>query len=139
MTLVLLALPVLAHRLFPIAQVIPATYGYWGLPFIVVGAVLLAWAMVLFKRHGTTVNPVRDPSVLVVAGPYGFSRNPMYLGFLLVLTGMAILLGSVVAFLFPLFFFILAQWVLIPYEEAILEYSCVEKYPEYRRDVRRWL
>src|SRR5689334_7350844 len=63
-------------------------------------------AIASFRRAGTTVNPLRPDrsAALVASGIYGVTRNPMYLGFLLLLIGFAIYLSNLLAFLFlPIF------------------------------------
>ncbi len=70
------------------------------------GFVVAAWGVAAFRRAGTTVNPMKpeSSSSLVVSGIYSFTRNPMYLGFLLALLAWAIYLSHPAAFLFlPLF------------------------------------
>jgi protein-S-isoprenylcysteine O-methyltransferase Ste14 len=76
---------------------------------------------------------------LMTGGPFGFSRNPMYLGMLIWLVGLAILLGSLIAFLFPILLFLLANFLLIPTEERRMEHQFGKQYVAYRQRVRRWL
>jgi protein-S-isoprenylcysteine O-methyltransferase Ste14 len=63
----------------------------------------------------------------------------MYLGALIWLFGLAILLGSLAAFLFPILLLLLANFLIIPLEERSMEGLFEEQYAEYRRRVRRWL
>ena len=68
---------------------------------IVTGLLLLVNAGGLFKRAGTDLIPFRNVSALVTDGVYRFTRNPMYLGMLLVLLGCAVTVGSVYALAVP--------------------------------------
>jgi protein-S-isoprenylcysteine O-methyltransferase Ste14 len=74
----------------------------------------------------------------VTSGPFRFSRNPMYLGMLSWLIGLAVLLGSLIVFLFPILFFLLANFLVIPLEERDMKRIFKERFIEYKRRVRRW-
>ena len=75
----------------------------------------------------------------MTSGPFRFTRNPMYLGMLIWLTGLAVLLGSLMAFLFPILLFLLANSLIIPLEERLMEETFGESFLDYKRRVRRWL
>jgi protein-S-isoprenylcysteine O-methyltransferase Ste14 len=62
----------------------------------------------------------------------------MYLGMLIWLVGLAVLLGSVMVFLFPILFFLLANFLVIPLEERSMERGWGGRYLGYKRTVRRW-
>lgn len=94
-----------------------------------------------FRREGTTVDPTRPEtaSSLVVTGVYRFSRNPMYLGFLLVLAGWGIHISNLLAFAaLPVFVAYLTRFQIIPEERALLSLFG-SAYSDYQRSVRRWL
>lgn len=94
-----------------------------------------------FRRARTTVNPLRPEraSALVTSGIYRWSRNPMYLGDLLLLLGWAAWLGSVPALcLVPAFVLCLNRFQ-IRAEEGALAARFGETYAAYCRRVRRWL
>jgi len=105
---------------------------------VVLGVVLNLWTS-LFKKNKTTVKPHETPSKMITSGPYKFTRNPMYLGMSLLFFGLAIFLGSLVAFSFPLLFIILMDATFIPQEEKNLERRFGKKYIEYKNKVRRWI
>jgi protein-S-isoprenylcysteine O-methyltransferase Ste14 len=99
----------------------------------------MAWALVTLVRHRTTFHPDREASRLVVAGPYRFSRNPIYLGLTAVYAGAALLANTLWAILLlPLVLIIVATQV-IGREERYLARTFGEDYSEYCRRVRRWL
>jgi protein-S-isoprenylcysteine O-methyltransferase Ste14 len=129
----------LLHVGLPIAQPIVEPYRYAGAVLIVLAGALGAWGVILFRRARTGVVPFSEATVLVTAGPYRFTRNPMYLGMAGVLAGTAIWLGSVTPWLvLPAFVAIIGERFIAP-EEAMLERVFGERYVRYRAAVRRWL
>jgi protein-S-isoprenylcysteine O-methyltransferase Ste14 len=103
------------------------------------GAVLVAAALGLFRRAGTNPEPWKPSSALVRGGIYRRSRNPMYLGMLLVYVAAAILFASPAAGLLLVPLFLVLDRLVVAREEAYLTRRFGEKYEEYRRSVRRWL
>ena len=110
-----------------------------GLVPIGAGLLLAGWALGLFRHRGTTLEPFGRPAVLVTTGPYGISRNPMYLGMLLILVGCALLAGGAPALVAPVGFVVTMNASQIPQEEAALQAAFGPAYRTYRRRVRRWL
>jgi len=137
--LVVLLLMVSLHFVFPILQVLPFPYRYSGLVFVLGGILLVLWAARLFGRAGTTIKPFQEASALVVRGPYRLSRNPMYVGMVGVLVGIALLLGSLSpAIIIPLFVALMDVRFIRP-EEVALERIFGATYGDYKAKVRRWL
>jgi protein-S-isoprenylcysteine O-methyltransferase Ste14 len=127
------------HFGFPIARPIEAPYRYGGAVLIGLAIALIVWAAVLFKRARTGIVPFSEATALVTAGPYRFTRNPMYLGMAGVLGGTAIWLGSLTPWLvLPAFMRIVAERFIVP-EEAMLKAAFGRAYEEYKAAVRRWL
>ncbi|MDB6034372.1 MAG: conserved rane protein of unknown function [Verrucomicrobiales bacterium] len=94
-----------------------------------------------FRRSRTTVNPLKPQTAttLVTSGIYQRTRNPMYLGFLIVLLGWGVLLSNVIAFIFlPLFIFYMNRFQIHP-EERALATLFGKEFAFYRSKVRRWL
>lgn len=109
--------------------------------FAIPGMLVTIAGFTAFRREGTTVDPTRPElaSSLVVTGVYRFSRNPMYLGFLLVLTGWAIHIANLLAFAaLPVFVAYLTRFQIIPEERALLT-RFGDAYRAYLGSVRRWL
>jgi protein-S-isoprenylcysteine O-methyltransferase Ste14 len=136
---ILIALPILLHYLIPVMILVPRPYSYLGAVLMLLGLALMTWAAMLFRKVGTSFQLQGESSVLVTSGPFRFSRNPMYLGMLIWLMGLAILLGSLVVFVFPFLFFLLANLLMIPLEEKSMEQMLGQQFIEYRQRVRRWL
>ncbi len=126
------------HSFFPIKDIV-GSYHFLGILFIVFGLVINLWADSLFKKNKTTVKPDNTPSKLIINGPFRFSRHPMYLGFVLLLLGVAIILGSISSFVVPGIMFLTLEWKFIPLEEKNMEKCFGKKYLEYKNQVRRWL
>ena len=102
------------------------------------GVYLIVRAAMVFERHGTPHNFDRSTSV-VVEGPFRWTRNPMYLGMVALLLGIAVCLGNAVSLLAPALFFAVIQMKFIPLEERKMEEELGESYQQYRRRIRRWL
>ena len=137
--LVAVLLMVFFHRVAPWAQVLDAPYRYAGIIIAGVSLGLGAWAAALFRRAGTNIRPFMPSTALVVAGPYRFTRNPMYLGMSGILLGAAIFMGSLTPFVvIPAFMALIAERFIIP-EEAKLGAAFGREYLDYKARVRRWL
>jgi len=116
--------------------------GAWdivGASLILLGILLPVWGARTFKRHETNILPYKDPDNMVTDGPFKFTRNPMYLGMMLVLAGTAILVGTKLAPIFPLVFFAVANWWYIPFEEGRMAEAFGTNFSEYKSKVRRWI
>jgi protein-S-isoprenylcysteine O-methyltransferase Ste14 len=114
---------------------------FLGASFAMAGAVVSALGVVSFWRAKTTVNPMNPAtsSSLVIGGIYALTRNPMYLGFLLVLIGWAVFLSNSLAFLLlPVFIFYMNRFQIEPEERALASLFGKE-FITYESRVRRWL
>lgn len=98
-------------------------------------------SVVAFIRARTTVNPLAPhrTSALVVKGLYRFSRNPMYLGMLLILSGWAVFLAEPLTLVPVAIFAALIEAMQIRPEERALEEKFGEDYRAYKKRVRRWI
>ena len=107
---------------------------------LLVGVVFVGWSVLLFRRAHTTLNPNKKPGKMIESGPYLISRNPMYLGLLLMLLGYAFLKGEFVFFVTPVVYYVLMDKIVIPYEEKmIVDAIGQEKYGVFAQKIRRWL
>jgi protein-S-isoprenylcysteine O-methyltransferase Ste14 len=109
-----------------------------GLVFVA-ALVLFAWAVTSMTRAGSNV-PTSMPSKIIVAnGPYRLTRNPIYLGMMLSLIGLAIAFDSVWSLAALVVFFLVIRYGVVAREEAYLERKFGDDYRSYRAHVRRWL
>jgi protein-S-isoprenylcysteine O-methyltransferase Ste14 len=106
---------------------------------ILAGLTLMLWGLGTFARARTSVMPIRPARTLVIAGPYRFTRNPMYVGLTALYLGLALLVKTLWPIvLLPGVLGALYQFVVQP-EERYLASAFGVEYVEYRRRVRRWL
>jgi len=124
---------------FPIPRVIPPFWNLLGLLPVAFGVLLNLVADRAFQQAHTTVKPFSQSSSLVTEGVYQISRNPMYLGFALVLIGIAILLRSLVPYLVIALFVLLIDRVFIRVEEKMLADQFGGQWEAYRKQTRRWI
>ncbi|OWJ91537.1 protein-S-isoprenylcysteine methyltransferase [Pseudomonas sp. A46] len=112
-----------------------------ALPVLFLGLAVCVAGVLSFRRARTTVNPLQpqQASSLVEAGIYRYSRNPMYLGFALILAAWALALASPLALLGVLIFVLYMNRFQIAPEERALEALFGEAFDRYRARVRRWL
>ena len=112
----------------------------FAIVLIVLGIVLAVSAAALFRREGTELDPTSTANrKLVTSGPFKLTRNPMYLGLVVVTLGVAIWVGAWPMFLAPVAIFATTNWVHIPFEEAKMRRQFGESFDGYARKVRRWI
>ncbi|PSJ16669.1 methyltransferase family protein [Nitrosomonas supralitoralis] len=112
-----------------------------ALALVLTSTMLIIVAAKAFFAAKTTVNPIlpQSSTAIVTTGIYKFSRNPMYLGFLLILIGWAVFLGNVLGALFlPFFVLYMNRFQIIP-EECVLLKKFGSEYAVYLATVRRWI
>ena len=113
----------------------------FGSIMIISGLIILLSAIILFKKYKTTITPLKPSKAtkLIVSGVYKFSRNPMYLGLLLVLSGISTILNPIGGLsLIPLFILYLNFFQIILEENSMINLfkdECLD----YKKNVRRWI
>ncbi len=106
-----------------------------------IGILLILAGAIEFRAAKTTVNPMQpgNASSIVTRGVYAISRNPMYVGFLLILLSWAVFLSNILSFaVLPTFVWYMNRFQIIPEERALLA-KFDEDYSAYTKSVRRWL
>jgi protein-S-isoprenylcysteine O-methyltransferase Ste14 len=126
-------------KFLPLVEV----FGPWAQPLAIalwgVGVGLVIWSAVWFWRKKTTIEPHHDPEVLIVEGPYKISRNPIYLGMLVILTGSVLWYGALgPVWVPPVFAWIVTVRFIRPEEQALVRRFGQEA-SEYLGATRRWL
>ena len=127
------------HWVLPLRILVEEPYNRIGIALLAIGITVTIASAGLFKTRGTPVKPFEPSTVLVTDGFYKISRNPMYLGMVIALIGMAVRLGSLSAFI-PIPIFVI--WIRSRYierEEVFLEGIFGQQYRDYKARVRRWL
>ena len=117
----------------------PARVRWSGLPLVLAGIAMAMAGSRLFARAGTNIVPLTRSTTLVTHGVFAWSRNPMYLGMFLALSGTALLVQAWAAWLVVIAFVALIRQRFVLREEALLRQTFGEAYADYCRTVRRWI
>ena len=132
-------LMVACGRYFPLVEIPGLLPDLVGTGLMALGLLMILWPAASFGRRGTGVIPFSPASHLVTTGFYRFTRNPMYLGMLLLLLGGGLKGGFLGAFLpIPLFPLVIHRQYILR-EEVFLEEIFGQAYLDYKQRVRRWL
>lgn len=127
------------HFGWPIRTLLVWPYTVNGWILFVLGLVIAVIVNRQFARHGTTIKPFEESTILFTEGLFSISRNPVYVASVIGLTGFWIGLGS----LSPLIVLPIYVWLIttrfIVVEEAMLEARFGDTYRDYKRSTRRWL
>ena len=117
----------------------------------VIGPVLPEWlkpvGMVLLLTGGTVVllcggmlsTPGITPTKFIVLGPFRYMRNPMSLGLVTTMFGLALFCRSISILLFSVTLFLVLHGIVVLWEESFLERRYGESYVQYKHSVNRWL
>ena len=127
------------YFLIPVSRFIPPFWNLLGIIPLALGLLLDLRADKVFHQVGTTVKPYEESTVLVTGGLYKISRNPMYLGFVLLLLGIAVLFGTVTPFLVVGVFAVAMDRIFISAEERMLAKKFGANWQAYKNRVGRWL
>jgi protein-S-isoprenylcysteine O-methyltransferase Ste14 len=129
----------LLHFLLPVIRFIFSPWNLTGIIPILAGITLNLIADRHFKKAGTTVKPFKKSTTLITESVFKISRHPMYLGMVLILIGMAVLLGTLTPFLVVIAFYLIMETVFIRVEERMMEETFGSQYQNYRKKVRKWI
>jgi protein-S-isoprenylcysteine O-methyltransferase Ste14 len=126
--------------LMPLPFVPAAVPAVWlGAAVFAVALALFAWAVTTMSRAGSSVQTSQPTTAIVDTGPYAFSRNPIYVGMMLGLTGLAIAFNSLWLLVTLALFACVIRYGVVAREEAYLDRKFGDVYRGYRMRVRRWL
>ena len=110
-----------------------------GLILIFSGISLVFVSFRFMRKMKTTFIPDGIPEVLISSGPFKFSRNPIYLGMLTILVGVAFLMSSLSAMIIAFVFGTIINFTWIAHEEKKLQELFSEDWENYSSKVRRWI
>jgi protein-S-isoprenylcysteine O-methyltransferase Ste14 len=128
----------ICYFLFPEFNSIPFPCNLVGIIAIIFGFHIANRSSNIFTKKKTTFR-LEKPAAFVQNDFYKRSRNPMYLGGLILITGQAVLMTNVIALITPVLFFLFIHYLCIPPEEAIMKRTFGSEYIAYKQNVRRWL
>lgn len=137
--LISIVIMIIIHFLLPIKIILVLPFNLLGICLLLVGIFISIVGSNKFERENTTVMTFNIPELLVVDGMYKYSRNPMYLGFVLMVIGVWVLLGSLSTIFVGLIFILLLDRYYIRFEEKVLHEKFGVAYMEYKKNVRRWI
>ena len=111
-----------------------------GTLFVLAALALIISAQIKFRGAGTEIMPASPTNkVLVTSGPFGITRNPMYLGLVFLTLGIALMVATIFFFVVPVVVFLTNNATVIPFEEAKMERQFGDAYRAYKSKVRRWI
>jgi len=120
-------------------DVLPWPWSWLGLVPLAIGLALGFAGAGRFSKVGTSIVPLTTSTVLVTDGPFRLTRNPMYLGFTLLLSGVAVLLNRALPWLVVPIFFAIIWLRFVRHEEVLMEATFGDAYRTYKASVRRWI
>lgn len=132
-------LGLLLDQVLPVLELPKAPRYGIALSLLVASAILMAASMGLFRRARTSILPVKPVTTLVVAGPYRFTRNPMYVGVAGLYLGLALWFDVFWALVVLPAVIATVRLYVIPREERYLERKFGPEYLAYKARVRRWI
>ncbi len=131
-------LVVFSYFVYPHTVIVKLPFNLAGYIPVIIGYCIMNNASDIFHKKKTTFL-LEEPSAFVDEGLFRHSRNPMYLGGLILLTGLSLLFGSLTGFIAPIVFFISINFVCIPAEEKLMKKTFGNEYLIYKQKVRRWI
>jgi protein-S-isoprenylcysteine O-methyltransferase Ste14 len=137
--LISLTLMILTYWLVPGVVVAPGPVRLFGVVFVVLGILLNIAAKQAMKKVQTPVSPFAKTTSLITGGVYSLTRNPMYLGLVLLLVGVSILMGNLLPMIITLLFALIMHNRFVKMEEEKLADQFKEEWYDYRKLTRRWL
>jgi protein-S-isoprenylcysteine O-methyltransferase Ste14 len=137
--LVAIVLMLALHFLLPVYKFVPIPWNILGIVPLACGIALNLVADKAFHQAQTTVKPFEQSTALITTGVFRISRNPMYLGYVLILIGVALIVRSLSPYVVLPIFAILMDRVFIRVEEQMLEEQFGQAWLEHAQKVRRWV
>lgn len=140
--------PLVTALIILLAWLVHALLGPWeiivrvpllGGALLVLGFAFMLWARILFTSRRTTLFVGQPSSQLICDGPFRVSRNPMYVGVVVFLVGLALWVGTWPFYMAAPVTFLFLNFFHIPHEERMLHERFGEQYRLYSNEVRRWL
>lgn len=115
-----------------------SSWGWFGLMLVIAALGFGKWAISMFKKAGTNVPPNKPAHAIVQGGPFKYTRNPMYLSFVVMYVGLAMLADAPLMLFLTLGLWYVLDTQVIEKEEAYLTEKFGDEYLSYCDKVRRW-
>ena len=137
MALILLAAAI--HFLVPLPLIHLFSSVLVAISVGIAGFAVMMWAWWQFQKHKVAICPTDETDYLITDGVYRITRNPMYLGMIMMLFAIAAFVGTLPFYVAAIAYFIIINWAFCPYEEDKLAGAFRQNYAAYRSQVRRWI
>jgi len=134
-----LALGLLMQFVFPLELIGGSFIRGVGFMFTILALLIIWWSDFTFKKVGTSSNPTQATTDLITDGPHEYSRNPVYLSFLIITFGIALCVGTIWLIILDIVQYFVLERAVILHEEQYLSRKFGERYKRYCEKVRRWL
>jgi protein-S-isoprenylcysteine O-methyltransferase Ste14 len=135
----MLGFAALLHWQTPLGEVPVMPSAWLGLGALLAGFAIMMQAWWQFRQNDVAICPTAPTQRLLTDGIYTLTRNPMYLGIVLMLSGIAIGFGTLPFVLAAIAWWAVIQFAFCPYEEQKLLNTFGNEYRRYRARVRRWI
>jgi protein-S-isoprenylcysteine O-methyltransferase Ste14 len=129
---------ILSQLYFPIAQVVRWPIRSIALLPLVIGIGMAVLGKQQFAKEGTNLYTFNDPDKMITSGLYAYSRNPMYLGFVIAAFSVAVFAGGLVPLAIALIHCVVVDRWYISFEERRMAERFGDSYDDYKNHVRRW-
>lgn len=139
LTIIHVILAILLRRLAPLPIPMPSLVVWIGLGLAALGFILGLLALIEFRRVRAASGLKKASAGFVSTGIYRYSRNPIYLGFVLILIGLSLSMGTYWGVILAWSLVVLMNNLVIKSEEISLEKRYKDQYIDYKSKVRRWL
>jgi protein-S-isoprenylcysteine O-methyltransferase Ste14 len=134
LTLCLIALQIISMYIS-----MPSLLFYISIAFMVLGFVVMLATIQVLRAHNTSYKHFEKPSKLVIQGLFSYSRNPIYVGMLLLLIGVSIMCFTPISAVLVIAFYYIIDRYYIPIEERDCTTTFGEEYQSYCKNTPRWL
>ena len=135
----LLALAALSQLVLPTIWATLPSFLIAGIAVSALGFGIMIRAWWLFQQHETAICPTAETTSIIVGDIYKLTRNPMYLGMIMILIGIALLVGSWPYYFVAVLYALILDHVFCRYEERKLLDQFGAEYADYAARVRRWI
>ena len=137
--LLMAIMAMLALDFLPAEPLLPWPWLWGGAALCLFGVMCTVQAALWFRKAGTNLRPFTESTTLVTDGLFAYTRNPMYLGMMLALGGLAFILNERGPWLVLPAFAAVIEFRFIRFEEQLMEKTFGADYVAYKSRVRRWL